>query len=232
MPALPVILVLGLVIIPSCTSGRAWAQGRTEVVTDLEGDGRRERLVLAAAGPHSLTIRREGKIVWRGIPRKWNPWKVQAADVDGDGIKEIVLGVHKGTRFFPQPHNCLFVFGWDGKQAFPKWLGSRLSKPFVDFTLAQLDGEPGDELVSLEVTRGGRRCLVVYSWCGFGFAGDWQSPGFARARLSRDRRGRVILAVPGGGKRVLMRQGKSYRLEKTPIRESRCLPEPTRSRRG
>ena len=193
---------------------------RVELQADLEGDGLCETLILAAKGRHSLTIWRDGERIWQGIPRKWRAWKLQAADVDGDGVKEIILGVHKTTRFIPEPHNCLFVFGWDGKKAFPKWLGSRLSKPFVDFAFAQLDGEAGEELVSLEVTRSGGRCLVVYSWCGFGFVGNWQSQGFARARLSRSATGQVMLALPRGRRLALMRKGQSYRLANAQARPS------------
>jgi hypothetical protein len=201
-------------------SGHTLREGQAEVQADLEGDGRREKLVLAVTGPHSLTIWRDGERIWQGIPAKWRAWKVQVADVDGDGIEEIVVGVHKTTRFYREPHNCLFVFGWDGQKAFPKWLGSRLSKPFVDFAFAQLDGEAGEELVSLEVTRSGDRCLVVYSWCGFGFVGDWQSQSFARARLARTGSGQVILASPRA-ERVLVREGESYRLQNTSPRAPR-----------
>lgn len=193
---------------------------RVELQADLEGDGLCETLILAAKGRHSLTIWRDGERIWQGIPREWRAWKLQAADVDGDDVKEIILGVHKRTRFFPEPHNCLFVFGWDGNKAFPRWLGSRLSKPFVDFAFAQLDGEAGEELVSLEVTRSGGRCLVVYSWCGFGFVGDWQSRGFARARLSKSKSGQVMLALPRGKCAVLVRKGQSYRLANAQARPS------------
>ena len=135
--------------------------------------------------------------------------------MEGDGINEIVLGVHKETRFFPRSHNCLFVFGWDGKEAFPKWLGSRLSKPFIDFVFAELDGQPGEELVSLEVTGIGGRCIVVYSWCGFGFVGVWQSESFANARLFKGQGDQVRLSLPGGRNLVLLRKGASYCLVKS-----------------
>lgn len=206
-----------------CSGGPSHGvSGSQEIEADLEGDGRCEKLVLSEESPDSLTIWRDGEKIWQGIPRKWRPWKLLVADVDGDGVKEIIVGVHKTTRFWPEPHNCLFVFGWDGRKAFPKWLGSRLSKPFVDFAFAELDGEAGEELASLEVTQNGGRCLVVYSWCGFGFVGDWQSQDFAYAALSRSSAGEIILALPNGEHFVLERKDNSYNLANVQVNPSRA----------
>jgi hypothetical protein len=100
-----------------------------------------------------------GKLLHRDVPQRWKPWKLAIADVDGNGRKEIVLGVHKGTRFFPQPHNCLFVFNWDGLKTSPKWLGSSLSKPFSDFTFANLDNDRALELLSVETRPDGQESV-------------------------------------------------------------------------
>lgn len=196
-----------------------------EIKTDLEGDGRYENVVLSEEGSNSLVIWRDGKKIWQGIPRKWNPWKIQVADVDGDGMKEIIIGVYKSTRFFPEPHNCLFVFGWDGEEAFPKWLGSRLSKPFEDFAFAELDGNAGEELVSLEVTQDGGRCLVVYSWCGFGFVGVWQSQNFAYVSLSRHGADEVLLECSSGEHFLLERNDNSYALRNVQMGKSHTTGE-------
>jgi hypothetical protein len=139
---------------------------------------------------------------------------LEVADLDGDGIYEIILGVFKKTRFFPKPHNCLFVLGWDGKEGFPKWLGSRLSKPFTDFTFYELDDKKGAELISLEVTHTGKRCIVVYTWCGFGFVGIWQSENFPEGKLLKDEKGRVIIILSGGKRAVLNKKGETYYMEK------------------
>ena len=167
------------------------------VATDLDSDGKIERVVLDARLDPVLAVWRGKKRLWRGVPQRWKPWKLTTADVDGDGKREIVLGVFKPTRFFPRPHNCLFVYGWDGKRAFPKWLGSSLSRPFTDFLLADLDGDREDELIALETTRAGKHCVVVYSWVGFGFGFDWQSVAWQSARLIGVREGKIIVKVQG-----------------------------------
>lgn len=181
------------------------APERMVITSDLDADGRVERVELDAGRDPSMTVCHSGVCLWRGVPRKWRPWKLTAADVDGDGSREMVVGVHKSTRFFPKPHNCLFVYGWDGRRAFPKWLGSSLSKPFTDFAFADLAGDRAQELVSLEIMRSGRKCIVLYSWSGFGFDFQWQRGSWRSARLVERNRGRVV--VEADGKRIVLRRG-------------------------
>lgn len=69
-------------------------------------------LVLVKSGKHCLTVYKNKKRVWVDIPGRWHPWKLATADVDGDGKKEIIVGVYKSTRFYPFPHPCLFVYHW------------------------------------------------------------------------------------------------------------------------
>ncbi len=152
---------------------------------DLEGDGRLERIIFRPQTEGAVVVLRGRRKVWQGVPQRWKAWKLLIADVDGDGKKEFLLGVNIRTRYFPQRHKSIFVLGWNGKYAYARWLGSHMSKPLLDFMPAELDGECGDEVVTLEVTSDGKRCLLVYKWCGFGFWGIWQSPPFARARLIR-----------------------------------------------
>jgi hypothetical protein len=163
------------------------------IVTDLDGDRQVERVVLQADRDPSVSVWRGNRCLWRGVPRRWKPWKLATADVDGDGRREIVVGVHKATRYFPRPHNCLFIYGFDGRTVRPKWLGSSLSRPFEDFAFANLDGDRAEKLVSVEITRRGTRCLVVYSWNGFGFTAEWQRGEWKTARLLETGPGRIVL---------------------------------------
>jgi hypothetical protein len=105
--------------------------------------------------------------------------------------------VYKSTRFFPQPHSCLFVYGWDGKQGYAKWLGSSLGKPFTDFAFIPRHGKPGDELVGLETRRDGKKCVVGYSWIGFGFAVDWERGAWQQAELITTAPGHPLVRADG-----------------------------------
>jgi FG-GAP-like repeat len=167
------------------------------VEADLDGDGRRERVVMNGEGDGALAIRRGKALLWQGVPKSWKPWKLAVADVDGDGRREVVLGVYKATHYFPKPHNCLFIYGWDGREVFPKWLGSSLSKPFTDFAFADTDLDGRDNLIAVETTREGKQCVAVYSWNGFGFTLDRQHGDWARARLFKASSGEVFVEADG-----------------------------------
>jgi hypothetical protein len=110
----------------------------------------------------------------------------------------------KETKFFPFPHNCLFIYAWDGERLVPRWLGSSLSRPFSDFTLADVDGDRIDEVLAVESAPDGGSRIAVYSWAGFGFRLDWDRAGLTAPRLlaagpgylTINDRGTVVHAAP------------------------------------
>lgn len=169
----------------------------TVIEADLNQDGRVERITLDDTRDPALSIGRGKQIMWRGVHASWKPWKMLVADVDGDGQREIILGIKKATRYFPKPHNCLFIYSWNGRRAYPKWLGSTLSKPFTDFVFSDLDKDGEDELIAIETMRDGKVCVAVYSWNGFGFTLDWQRGAWREARLSTNERGEAFVEADG-----------------------------------
>lgn len=177
-----------------------------QLTIDLDRDGKNETLVLDATRDPSLNIYQGKRKTWSGIPRHWKPWKLLIGDVDGDGKREIILGVHKKTRFLRFEHNCLFVYGFDGKAATKKWLGSSLSKPFSDFLIANVDSDKEDELIALETRRDGKKCIVVYSWIGFGFGSDWQSGAWQTATLQHVAKKQIV--VKADGKTIMLAEPK------------------------
>src|SRR5437763_1362775 len=197
-----VVTIIVLVVICLCpTLSLAQAQP-TVIKFDLERDGRRETISLDPEKDPTLSVRRGKKLLWRGVHQSWKPWKLMVADVDGDGSDEIIVGVYKATHYFPQPHNCLFIYGWDGRRAFPKWLGSTLSKPFIDFTFADLNHDGHKELIALEKGRDSRQWVAVYSWNGFGFTLDWQRGAWQSARLMTTESREIV--VEADGERVVL----------------------------
>ena len=89
--------------------------GPQVIVADLDRDGRVERVVLDPGRDPALAVWRGGRRLWQGVPRRWRPWKLQIADMEGDGRREIIVGVQKSTHFFPRPHHCLFIYRFDGQ---------------------------------------------------------------------------------------------------------------------
>jgi hypothetical protein len=212
------IVVLGLLAAFYAVRARR-APLSVTIESDLDGDGKTERVVLNAANEKTLSVWRGDKRLWQDVPKKWQPWKLTTADVDGDGKREILLGVYKPTRFFPKPHNCLFVYGWDGKQAFPKWLGSSLARPFTDFTSGNLDDDRADELVSVEVTRDNKRCIAVYSWNQFGFVIDWQRGAWDSICLLEVKQEKIV--VRADGRQIMVREKRTPKRSFGPHRVSR-----------
>jgi len=186
-----------LLLILCAPAATARAEGPFSIETDLDGDGRVERITLDATRDPSVRVTRGRRLLWEGVHGRWRPWKLAVADVDGDGRKEIVVGVFKPTKFIPRPHNCLFIYDWDGSRAAPKWLGSTLSRPFTDFRLADGDGDGLDEVYALETKRDGHVAIAAYSWNGFGFTRDWERGDWRQAALVSVTRGEITIEADG-----------------------------------
>lgn len=167
------------------------------VTTDVDGDGYRERIDLDGGRDSTLKIWHGKNLLWQGVPKAWRPWKLAVADIDGDGMPEIIVGVTKSTKFFPKPHNCLFIYGWNGKRAFPKWLGSSLGRPFTDFMFVDLDEHAGAELIAIETTLDGNKVLSLYRWNSFGFTLERQSSKWRSVRVLDAKNGRISLEADG-----------------------------------
>jgi hypothetical protein len=172
------------------------------VDADLDRDGRPEIVDIDSGRAMALQVRRGQDVLWQGVPAAWKPWKLELADVDSDGKLEIVVGVFKSTKFFPKPHNCLFIYGWSGDQGFPRWLGSSLGRPFTDFVFTNTGGNASAELVALETTLEGRKSVAFYRWNSFGFTlerqqGDWQA-----AEDLAEHNG--VISLDADGKKILI----------------------------
>lgn len=144
---------------------------------DLDGDGIVENLVLSGNNGR-LTVTSGGNEIYSIELGSLNPWKIQTADVDGDGKIEISIGVLKTTGTDPVMRKRPFIYSWGETGLRPKWLGSRLSKPFDDYIFHDLDGDGLDELISIERLADGRKVLNAYKWKGFGFEGIAESRAY------------------------------------------------------
>lgn len=172
---------------------------------DLDGDGRVERVVVDVSKTKQLMVFRGKVLLWSGVTRRVKPWKLIIADVDGDGKHDIVIGTIKATRYFPQPHPTLSIYSWNGREALKKWLGSALSRPFSDFTFANLDNDRTLELVALEYRRDKRRSLGIYSWNSFGFTrqaewGNWRAAKLLPPKMAP----RDGIAIVADGRKLML----------------------------
>lgn len=97
------------------------------------------------------------------------PLMVQAGDVNRDGKKEISVVVYKKTKFHPVDAKRPFFYALTDGTLEKVWLGSRLSRPFEDFVLYDLDEDGFEEIVAIERTGDGKPVIALYKWEGFGF---------------------------------------------------------------
>ena len=193
-------IALGLLAVALvCGAAAAYrlARGHPSIRVDLDRDGIEERVTLYPNSPITVSLWRGGACIWEGVPRRWQPWKLTTADVDGDGLPDIAVGVHKSTRYFPRPHNCLFIYGFDGEEVTPKWLGSSLNQTFTDFTFANLDDDHADELIAIERQLDRTYCVTIYSWRQFGFEVDRREGAWQEARFEKTNNGSVVVRADG-----------------------------------
>lgn len=175
------------------------------ITRDLDGDGRAERVIVDATQKKQLAIYRGKVLLWSGVTRRVRPWKLVIADVDGDGKQDIVIGTIKATRYFRTPHRTLSIYGWNGRVAAPKWLGSALSRPFSDFAFANMDNDETVELLALEYRRDRRRSVGIYSWNSFGFTRQSESGNWRTAKLlPRTMAPREAIAVMADGRKIVL----------------------------
>lgn len=180
------------------------APAHTFTATLGAGDAYRVSLYLAADQRAGFLTVARGRVRWTS--RVYPMWWAQAADLDGDRVDELVLGIWSRTPRHdePSPHRAVWVMTWDGSRIQPLWRGSALARPLADAFTADLDGDGRAELVALERARAG--CvLTAYTWNGFGFGAEASMPIPCAATL--DRRARRVRT----GTRVLrpyLRRGR------------------------
>lgn len=131
----------------------------------------------------TVSVARDGRVVWQGVPRRWHPWKIAVADVDRDGRLDLLVGVHKRTAHKPFPHHCLFVYNINRKSVTKKWLGSSLGLDFDDFLIEATCTTEKPRLVLNEIQLDGKRTVGKYEWMGFGFWKVAESPKFDNVKL-------------------------------------------------
>ncbi len=158
------------------------AEGRvlSAVQTDLDHDGRSELIAITCKSIENnhplggkVIVMQKTQVIFRPVwsQKQLNPWKLRVADVDGDGHKEIITGVWKKSPRDPIMAKRCFVYSWTGSRMSPKWLGSRLSRRFIDFDVRDINKDGWAELLAIEVSPGKPQRIGIYRWSSFGF--DW-----------------------------------------------------------
>lgn len=153
-------------------------------IEDIDQKGLREMLLLTGQigseyGNKLVILSLSGEELIQKLPiESLKPWKIQTADVDGDNKRELSIGVYKTARFHNIEDKRPFLYNLYPEGLSPKWLGSRLSRPFTDYVFGDIDQDGSDELISIEPLSSGEKVIHAYRWKGFGFESAAESPAF------------------------------------------------------
>ena len=163
-----------------------------------------------------VTITAGGRRLWSSPPA-WRVAQVESADLNRDGLVEVVMLVWRPFRPWPVDasmpshgridsfqnaagQSCqLILIGWVDGRFKEVWAGSALSHPLTAFTAADLDGDGRAELLTLDgdyadPPGAAARSLSAWEWNGFGFTLlDRRSGRFTHLSQA----GARLLAFPG-----------------------------------
>lgn len=139
---------------------------------DLTGDGLPERVRL---NQERVTIEQDRTLVWESPP-DWEVLDLALGDPNDDGRYEVLLVMNKpeaggGLRNHP------FIIGYRGGSYQTVWGGSAVGNPILEAELANVDDDPAEELIVLEVVGdGGETAVSIWDWHGWGFSRAWRGP--------------------------------------------------------
>ena len=123
-----------------------------------------------------IEIERNGELYLKDFKGKnpLNIWKFEAGDVEGDGEKELALGVYKKSPHHKVMAKRVFLYNIvDGKLK-PKFRASRLALPMDDFILYDIDEDGRDEVVSIEI-KDNTYFIAAYHYKNFHLDRDYVS---------------------------------------------------------
>jgi hypothetical protein len=184
--------------------------------TDFDGDGIMETLELS--GGRATIMTRDG-LRWQS-PKEWNVLQASLGDLNHDGSTEAVLLVWRPFKPWPvdrwlpsggrisQFHNAqgeschLILIGWSRGMFRERWAGSALAEPVKSFSMADLNQDGKDELITLDTTYAAKpddpaNVLKVWEWNGFGFSLVSSINGLFNNLIAvHTQDGRVLLLTP------------------------------------
>jgi hypothetical protein len=227
-----VVLTLGVLLQTSPVPLRAWTLGPAGLIptsistgsvlvipvtqADFNSDGAPENLSVADG---KATIVSGSRIVWQSS-QAWTVIQAAITDLNRDNMPEAALLVWRPFRPWPVdqwlPHggrianfhdaggySChIILVGWRRGGYQEMWAGSALAEPVKSFSVADLNGDGHQELVTLEGTytdprSAPARALKVWEWNGFGFTVVSHIEGvFGKMSLIRADDGRILVLVP------------------------------------
>lgn len=83
-----------------------------------------------------------------------NVWKAETGVVTDEGVENVVLGVYNKSPFHQELEKRVFVYIVKDDELRPRYRASKLSTPFDDFVLYDVEGDGVMEIVTLDNIKG------------------------------------------------------------------------------
>lgn len=102
--------------------------------------------------PNRISI--NGKVHIYKDRYRLNVWKAEAGVVTDEGVENVVLGVYNKSPFHQETEKRVFVYIVKNDELRPRYRASKLSTPFEDFVLYDVEGDGVMEIVTLDNIKG------------------------------------------------------------------------------
>lgn len=166
---------------------------------DLQGDG----------SPERVTIRDGQLTIWNGVHALYQTdpdyhfTEAHMGDPNRDGRFEIMALMLRHDAPGAPVTTHPWVIGYRGGEFRTLWGGSATHSAVSALTLADLDGDHQEELITIERPRGALPCdqrseIVILAWGGWNFIQQWRSaPGCYRAVTVQARTPHPVIVATG-----------------------------------
>jgi hypothetical protein len=114
----------------------------------------------------ATTTNSTGQKYSRTIAIPYPVYHFEIADIDNNGMKDILVGVIKKTHFDPLVRKRLFAYRLDQGYIRPLWLGSKVGRPLEDFKSVRRENSTVIRTIEQDTQK--NFYVGEYKWDGFG----------------------------------------------------------------
>lgn len=143
----------------------------TSKLTYHVGDSSIVRLVEISSNHYKLELTTNdssGNLQKKSVVLPFPVYHFEIADMDNNGVNDILVGAIKSTRFDPVIRKRLFAYRIDQGYIRPLWLGTKVGRPLDNFKAVK----QGEKTIirTIEQDQNKKYYIGEYEWKGFGLS--------------------------------------------------------------